>query len=138
MVERLSGVIRFSKNQGATSKFQVPAGWHESSSLLRDPQFWNDSGAFCLGCVNWYTFLYVGKRICSNYSENISNYYTKFSGLGDQAPQICGLLILSMEGSTMGQLQTVVRNCASTLLWLQRQAISNSQFHSQLYVSDIL
>jgi len=79
----------------------------------------------------------VGKKICSNYSENIS-YYTKFSGLDDQAPWICGLLILSMESSAMGQLQTVVRNCSSTLLWLQRQAILNSQFHSQLYVSDIL
>jgi len=65
------------------------------------------------------THIFVcGKKICSNYSETISYYYTKFSVLGDQAPRICGLFVLSMEGSAMGPLQIVVRNCASNLLWL--------------------
>ena len=68
----------------------------------------------------------------------MSYYRTKFSGLGDQAPENCGLLLLSMEGSAMRQLQTFMRNCVSALFWLQRQTIYNSHCHSQLYVSDIL
>ena len=87
-----SGVNRFSKNQGATSKFQVLAGWHESSSFLRNPWFWNDSGAFCLWCVNLYTILYVGKKsviimlkILVTAIQNLVAWATRYLGFVDSS-----------------------------------------------------
>ena len=88
-----SGIQIYSKNLGVTSKFQMPEDWYVVSYWRPTILVWHVGftviWCFLLSvCAVIHIFICKEKN-CNYCGENMRCHCTKFSHLGDQAPEIC-------------------------------------------------